>query len=185
MKKALIALAVVRSLIAVVIGGLLIGERKAQSDLEGQVTDFLDECGVKPKSIDVHGRPYLLYAAKGEADLTYVDLAPAAGTNSDQLLVHRLSHGKAERLTRFITFDYPSGGATPILREDGSYSEFATMNGKKVKFSAKADGSRLRVFADGRPAGETKLPQNVEVKGLSALDTGIGVEVEYSSPDCR
>ncbi|WP_181275905.1 hypothetical protein [Brevibacterium oceani] len=185
MKKALIALAVVCSLLAVIISGLLIGEQKAKSDLEGQVGEFLDECGVTATSIDVHGRPYLLYAAKGDADLTYADLDPVDGTNKDQLLIHRLSHGTADRLTRFITFDYPSAGATPVLNDDGSYSEFATIKGKKVTFSAQADDTKLQVFADGRPAGELKLPQSAEVKGVSAQEVGIGVEIEYSSSSCR
>lgn len=61
----------------------------------------------------------MLSAAQGRADLTCVDLNPKPGADKDQLLVHRLTDVGAERLTRFITVDYPQPGAKPVLNEDG------------------------------------------------------------------
>src|SRR5699024_4371232 len=102
MKKTLIALAVCCSLITAAVVGVAVAEFRAEAELESQVTDYLDECGIDASSIDVHGRPYLIYAAQHRADLTYVDTAPAAGANRDQLLIHRLVDGSADRLTRVL-----------------------------------------------------------------------------------
>lgn len=189
MKKALIALAVTVSLIAVIIGALVIAEFRAKAELESKATDFLDGCGVEASSIDVHGRPYLLTAAKGLAELTIVTLDPADGTNSDQLYVHRLHDGHADRLTRFITVDYPVDGAEPVLNPDGSLTEAATIDGKKVTFDAQASGKgekqHLRVSADGAEFEDIDMPQPIEVRTVAAGDDGIVVEVEYTSSDCR
>src|SRR5699024_10656575 len=119
MKKTLIALAVCCSLITAAVVGIAAAELHAEAELESQVTDYLDECGIDASSIDVHGRPYLIYAAQHRADLTFVDTAPASGANRDQLLVHRLVDGNADRLTRFITFAYPAE-ATPPQHAAGS-----------------------------------------------------------------
>lgn len=185
MKKVIIALVVACSLIAGAIGVVVIAESRAGAELESRVTAFLDDCGTAPSSIDVRGRPYILSAAQGHVDLTYVDLAPAAGTNKDQLLVHRLVDGEADRLTRFVTFDYPSSDATPDPNPDGSYSEVATLDDRKVTFSAATDDTTVQMLADGRPAGEIDLPQRASVRGVAATDQGVLVEVEYASSSCR
>ena len=184
MKKTLIALAVCCSLITAAVVGIAVAEFRAEAELESQVTDYLDECGIDASSIDVHGRPYLIYAAQHRADLTYVDTAPAAGANRDQLLIHRLVDGSADRLTRFITFDYPAE-ATPIKNADGSFSDSATVGAAPMTFSAEADDAHLRMFADARPAGEADLPQHAAVRDVSATDDGVVVEVEYASGGCR
>ena len=184
MKKTLIALAVCCSLITVAVVGIVAAELHAKAELESQVTAYLDECGIEASSIEVHGRPYLIYAAQNRADLTYVDTTPAAGINKDQLLIHRLIDGSADRLTRFITFDYPSA-ATPIKNADGSFSDSATVGAAPMTFSAEADDAHLRMFADGRQAGEADLPQHAAVRDVSATDDGVVVEVEYASSSCR
>jgi hypothetical protein len=107
----------------------------------------LNGCGITPDTIDVHGRPYLLYAAQHTADLSYVDLEPAKGTNKDQVLVHHLVDGHADRLTRFITVDYPSGQVSPVKNPDGSYTEAATIDGEEVTFSARTDHGDTRTTA--------------------------------------
>ena len=58
------------------IGGLVVAEQRAKVALEADVADYLDGCAITPDGIDVHGRPYLLYAAQHTADLSYVDLEP-------------------------------------------------------------------------------------------------------------
>lgn len=184
MKKAIIALAVTCSLNAGAIGLVVIVEFRAKAELESQVTAYLDDCGVEPTSIEVRGRPYLMYAAQDRADLTYVDTTPATGTNKDQLLVHRLVDGDADRLTRFITFDYPSE-AISIKESDGSFSNSATIGGTAVTFSAETDAAAVRMFADGREAEEVSLPQSASVRNVSATDCGDGVEVEYAPSSCR
>lgn len=184
MKKAIIALVVTCSLIAGVIGVAVVAEFRAKAELESQVTAYLDDCGVEPTSIEVHGRPYRIYAAQDRADLTYVDTTPATGTNKDQLLVHRLVDGEADRLTRFITFDYPSA-ATPIKNSDGSFSDSVTIGGTTVTFSAESDAAAVRMFADGREAGEVSLSQSASVRNVSATDDGVVVELEYASSSCR
>ncbi|WP_432789304.1 hypothetical protein QYM46_13310 [Brevibacterium sp. K11IcPPYGO002] len=185
MKKALISLAAVVATIAAIIGGLLIGENRAKAVLEADVADYLDGCVITPDTIDVHGRPYLLYAAQHTADLSYVDLDPAKGTNKDQVLVHHLVDGHADRLTRFITFDYPSGQVRPVKNPDDSYTEVATIDGKKVTFSARTEGNRLDVLGNGRSLTDRALPQEAEVRNVSAGDDGVVVEVEYADTACR
>lgn len=200
MKKALISLTATVVILLAIIGSLVIAENRAKVALESDVSDYLRACDIEPNVIDVHGRPYLLYAAKHTADLTYVDVDPAAGTNKDQLLVHRLVDGHAGRLTRFITFDYPSSDATPVKNPDDSYTEVATIDGEDVTFSATTDadrtgstprdgdrphGSRLDVLADGRKLSELSLPQPAEVENVSAGEDGVIVEVEYADVDCR
>src|SRR5699024_444321 len=97
MKKTLIALAVCCSLITVAVVGIVAAELQAKAELESQVTAYLDECGIEASSIEVHGRPYLIYAAQNRADLTYVDTTPAAGINNDQVPIHRHHEGRDER----------------------------------------------------------------------------------------
>src|SRR5699024_1102584 len=184
MKKTLIALAVCCSLITAAVVGVAVAEFRAEAELESQVTDYLDECGIDASSIDVHGRPYLIYAAQHRADLTYVDTAPAADANRDQLLIHRLVDGSADRLTRFITFDYPAE-ATPIKNADGPSPDSATVAAAPLPFAAEADDAHLRLFADARPAAEADLPQDAAVSDVSATDDGVVVEVEYASGGCR
>lgn len=185
MKKVIIALVVACSIIAGAIGAVVIAESRAGAELESRVTAFLDDCGTVPSSIDVRGRPYILSAAQGRVGLTYVDLSPVAGTNKDQLLVHRLVDGEADRLTRFVTFDYPSADASPVPHADGSYSDVASLNDRKVTFSAAIDDTAVQVLADGRPSGEIDLPQHASVRGVAATDDGVLVEVEYASSSCR
>lgn len=200
MKKALISLTATVVILLAIIGSLVIAENRAKVALESDVSDYLRACDIEPNAIDVHGRPYLLYAAKHTADLTYVDVDPAAGTNKDQLLVHRLVDGHTDRLTRFITVDYPSSDATPVKNPDDSYTEVATIDGEDVTFSATIDadrtgstrtdgdrthGSRLDVFADDRQLSELSLPQPAEVENVSAGEDGVIVEVEYADVDCR
>lgn len=184
MKKTLIALAVCCSLIIVAVIGIAAAELHAKTELESQVTAYLDECGIEASTIEVHGRPYLIYAAQDRADLTYVDTAPAAGANKDQLLIHRLVDGRADRLTRFITFDYPAA-ATPIKNADGSFSDSATIGAAPVTFSAEAGRTSVRMFADGQEAGRGDLLQPAMVRDVSATDDGVVVEVEYASSSCR
>lgn len=184
MKKTLIALAVCCSLITVAVGGIVAAELHAEAELESQVTAYLDECGIEASAIEVHGRPFLIYAAQHRADLTYVETAPAAGVNKDQLLIHRLVDGEADRLTRFITFDYPSAAA-PIKNADGSFSDSATVGAAPMTFSAEADDTDLRMLADGRQVGEADLAEHAAVRDVSATDDGVVVEVEYASSSCR
>lgn len=185
MKKALISLAAVVVIILAIIGGLVIGEQRAKVALESDVADYLHGCDIDPEVIDVHGRPYLLFAAKHTADLSYVDITPEDGTNKDQILVHHLVDGHADRLTRFITFDYPSGQVTPVKNPDDSFTEAATIDGEKVGFSARTAGNRLDVLANGHRLTDVALPQAAEVKNVAAGDDGIMVEVEYAATDCR
>lgn len=182
MKKALIALASALCLIAASIGALFVWEHQSKLALEAQVEGFLDACGNDATAIDVHGRPYILYAMRDSADLSYVDLRLQAGTNKDQLLVHQLSQGRANRLSRFVTFDHPDGDVDPIERPDGSFTEAAMINGSKVIFSA---DDRLQLFADDHRAGQIELDQDVTVKSSAVTDSGVVVELEYASPDCR
>ncbi|WP_098731532.1 hypothetical protein [Brevibacterium epidermidis] len=195
MKKALIALGTVVIILIALIGGLVVAEQRAKVALESDVDDYLDGCAITPDGIDVHGRPYLLYAAQHTADLSYVDLEPAKGTNKDQVLVHHLVDGHADRLTRFITVDYPSGQVSPVKNPDGSYTEAATIDGEEVTFSARTDhsegtdhgddGTRLEVLANGRQHSTMTLPRTAEVRAVSAGDDGVIVEIEYADPNCR
>lgn len=189
MKKALIALGTIVIILIALIGGLVVAEHRAKVALEADVADYLDGCSITPDAIDVHGRPYLLYAAQHTADLSYVDLEPAKGTNKDQVLVHHLVDGHADRLTRFITVDYPSGQVSPVKNPDGSYTEAATIDGEEVTFSARADhvddGTRLEVLANGRQHSSMTLPRTAEVRAVSAGDDGVIVEIEYAHPNCR
>lgn len=184
MKKAIIALVSVLCIIAAAIGALFVWEHQSKLALESQVEDFLDSCDTAATSIDVHGRPYILSAMRGSADLTYVDLTLQAGTNKDQLLVHRLSDSHADRLTRFVTFDHPDGDVEPIERADGSFTDSAKVDGAKVTFTADVTDDRLQVFADGHRTGQIELKQDVTVKGTAVTNTGVVVELEYDSPDC-
>lgn len=184
MKKAIIALVSVLCLIAAAVGALFIWEHQSKLALEAQVEDFLDDCGTDATAIDVHGRPYLLYAMRDSVDLTYVDLDLHAGTNKDQLLIHRLREGHPDRLTRFVTFDHPEGDVEPIERSDGSFTDAAMVNGTKSTFSADVTDRRLELFADGHRAGGIDVDQDVTVDGTAVTNTGVVVELEYVSPKC-
>ncbi|AMT94552.1 hypothetical protein A2T55_12905 [Brevibacterium linens] len=189
MKKALIALGTIVIILIALIGGFVVAEQRAKVALEADVADYLDGCSITPDAIDVHGRPYLLYAAQHTADLSYVDLEPAKGTNKDQVLVHHLVDGHADRLTRFISVDYPSGQVSPVKNPDGSYTEAATIDGEEVTFSARADhvddGTHLDVLANGRQHSSMTIPRTAEVRAVSAGDDGVIVEIEYAHPNCR
>ncbi|SDS33878.1 hypothetical protein SAMN04489752_1493 [Brevibacterium siliguriense] len=189
MKKALIALGTIVIILIALVGGLIVAEQRAKASLEADVAEYLDSCAITPDRVDVHGRPYLVYAAQHTADLTYVDLEPAKGTNKDQVLVHHLVDGHADRLTRFITFDYPSGTVRPVKNADDSYTEVAEIDGEEVTFSARTDpsddGTRLDVLANGRQHARFTLPRTAEVRAVSAGDDGVIVEIEYADPNCR
>lgn len=158
MKKAIIALASLLVIIAAAVGALFVWEHQSKLALEGQVEDSVD--------------------------LTYVDLELQDGTNKDQLLVHRLSNGEPESLTRFVTFDHPDGEVEPIERADGSFTDSAEVNGSRVTFSADVADDRLQVFADGSATGQIEMKQDVTVKGTAVTNAGVVVELEYDSPDC-
>lgn len=128
-------------------------------------------------------------------DLSYVDLESAKGTNKDQVLVHHLVDGHADRLTRFITVDYPSGRVSPVKNPDDSYTEAATIDGEEVTFSVRTDngdtrtdrgdtGTRLEVLANGQQHSSMTLPQTAEVRAVSAGDDGVIVEIEYADANC-
>lgn len=184
MKKTVIALASVLCIIAAAIGALFVWEHQSKLTLEAQVADYLEACDTDASAIDVHGRPYILYALGDSVDLTYVDLGLQDGTNQDQLLVHRLSGGHADRLTRFVTFDHPAGDVDPIERANGSFTDSAMVDGSKVTFSAAVTDHSLQVSGNGRPAGEIDIEQDVAVRGTAVTNTGVVVELEYDSPDC-
>lgn len=188
MKKALIALGTITVILIALIGGLIVAEQRAKVELEADVADYLDGCAITPDGIDVHGRPYLLYAAQHTADLSYVDLEPEEGSNKDQVLVHHLVDGHADRLTRFITVDYPSGQVSPVKNPDDSYTETATIDGEETTFSARTDNrdadTRLNVLANGQTHSSMTLPRAAEVRAVSAGDDGVIVEIEYADPNC-
>ncbi|GAA0036178.1 MULTISPECIES: hypothetical protein [Brevibacterium] len=184
MKKALIALTAVLSAIAVAVGALFIWEYRSKAQLEAQVEDYLGECNVKSENIEVHGRPFILSAIEDKVDLTYVDLAPAPGTNKDQILIHRLSNGRADRLTRFITFDYPQGDVRPVTDADGAFTDKARLDGKEVTFTASMKGKTLSAFGNKRSVGEVKLTTKAELLNVSATDKGIVAELEYPGNGC-
>lgn len=184
MKKALIALTAVLSAIAVAVGALFFWEYRSKAQLEAQVEDYLGECRVKSESVEVHGRPFILSAIEDKVDLTYVDLAPAPGTNKDQILIHRLAGGRADRLTRFITFDYPQGDVRPITDADGAFTDQAHVNGKVTTFSGAMKGKTLSAFGNRRSVGEVALTTKAELLGVSATDKGIVAELEYPGNGC-
>lgn len=136
MKKAIIALASLLVIIAAAVGALFVWEHQSKLALEGQVEDSVD--------------------------LTYVDLELQDGTNKDQLLVHRLSNGEPESLTRFVTFDHPEGEVDPIERVDG----------EKVTYSADVKDHKLRLVADGHKTGEIAVEKGVSQNGAAVTDTG-------------
>lgn len=135
MKKAIIALASLLVIIAAAVGALFVWEHQSKLALEGQVEDSVD--------------------------LTYVDLELQDGTNKDQLLVHRLSNGEPESLTRFVTFDHPEGEVDPIERVDG----------EKVTYSADVKDHKLRLVADGHKTGEIAVEKGVSQNGAAVTDT--------------
>lgn len=135
MKKAIIALASLLVIIAAAVGALFVWEHQSKLALEGQVEDAVD--------------------------LTYVDLELQDGTNKDQLLVHRLSNGEPESLTRFVTFDHPEGEVDPIERVDG----------EKVTYSADVKDHKLRLVADGHKTGEIAVEKGVSQNGAAVTDT--------------
>ncbi|MCD1284451.1 MULTISPECIES: hypothetical protein [unclassified Brevibacterium] len=183
MKKVLIALTSIVCIIGAVVGGLAIWEHRSKISLEAEVEDYLDDVGIDATGIDVHGRPYIIFALQDSVDLTYVDLALQDGTNKDQLLLHRLSNGRPERLTRFVTFDHPSGEVDPIERADGSFTDSAMVDGSKVTFTAKVTDDRLELFADGAEAGTIDVGPGVTAEGAAVTDTSVVVELGYDSPD--
>ncbi|MDN5656259.1 hypothetical protein [Brevibacterium sandarakinum] len=136
MKKAIIALASLLVIIAAAVGALFVWEHQSKLALEGQVEDSVD--------------------------LTYVDLELQDGTNKDQLLVHQLSNGEPESLTRFVTFDHPEGEVDPIERVDG----------EKVTYSADVKDHKLRLVADGHKTGEIAVEKGVSQNGAAVTDTG-------------
>ncbi|SDR74040.1 hypothetical protein SAMN04489751_0287 [Brevibacterium sandarakinum] len=183
MKKAIIALASLLVIIAAAVGALFVWEHQSKLALEGQVEDYLDERSIDASAIDVHGRPYILFAMRDSVDLTYVDLELQDGTNKDQLLVHRLSNGEPDRLTRFVTFDHPEGEVDPIERADGSFTESAMVDGTKVTYSADVKDHKLRLFADGHKTGEIAVEKGVSQNGAAVTDTGVVIGLDYDSPD--
>lgn len=185
MKKAIITLVSLLCIIAAAIGALFVWEHQSKLALEGQVEDYLDNCSIDASAIDVHGRPYILFAMRDSVDLTYVDLALQAGTNNDQLLVHRLSEGRSERLTRFVTFDHPEGDVDPIERANGSFTDSAMVDGERVTYSADVTDHRLQLFAAGEEAGEIRVEQDVTIRGAAVTDTGVVVELEYAASACE
>lgn len=135
MKKAIIALASLLVIIAAAVGALFVWEHQSKLALEGQVEDSVD--------------------------LTYVDLELQDGTNKDQLLVHQLSNGEPESLTRFVTFDHPEGEVGPIEGTDG----------EKVTYSAHVKDHKLRLVADGHKTGEIAVEKGVSQNGAAVTDT--------------
>ncbi|MDN5588490.1 MAG: hypothetical protein L0G69_18210 [Brevibacterium sp.] len=135
MKKAIIALASLLVIIAAAVGALFVWEHQSKLALEGQVEDAVD--------------------------LTYVDLELQDGTNKDQLLVHQLSNGEPESLTRFVTFDHPEGEVGPIEGTDG----------EKVTYSADVKDHKLRLVADGHKTGEIAVEKGVSQNGAAVTDT--------------
>ncbi|MCM1014103.1 hypothetical protein [Brevibacterium sp. XM4083] len=184
MKKVIITLTSILSVLAVGVGALFYWEYRSKAQLEAQVEDYLGTCDVKPSHLEVHGRPFILSAMAERAELTYVDVAPQPGMNKDQLLVRELADGKADRVTRFVTFDYPKAGAQPVEDADGAYTDKATIDGKTVKFSGTAGDGRLEVFADGRSFGELPLRKNVTLTSVFANQSGVAAELEYAGPTC-
>lgn len=180
MKKAIIALASTLCIFAAAIGAVFVWEHQSKLALEGQVEDYLDDCSIDASAIDVHGRPYILFAMRDTVDLTYVDLKLQDGTNKDQLLVHRLRNGHPDRLTRFVTFDHPAGEVDPIERADGSFTDSAMVDGKKVTYSADVKDHKLRLFADGHKTGEVTVDEGVSQNGTAVTDTGVVVELDYA-----
>lgn len=183
MKKALIALVSVIGIIAVAVSGLFVWEQQSKRALESQVEDYLDDRGVESTGVDVHGRPSILYALQGSVDLSYVDLVLQGGTNKDQLLVHRLGDGRADRLTRFVTFDHPAGDVDPLERADGSFTDSAMVDGQKVSYTAEVKDHRVQLLADGHRSAAIAVEQSVTAYGAVVTDTGVVVELEYSSSD--
>lgn len=145
MKKAIIALASLLVIIAAAVGALFVWEHQSKLALEGQVEDSVD--------------------------LTYVDLELQDGTNKDQLLVHRLSNGEPESLTRFVTFDHPEGEVDPIEGTDGSFTDSAMTDGEKVTYSAHVKDHKLRLVADGHKTGEIAVEKGVSQNGAAVTDT--------------
>lgn len=183
MKKALIALTSIICIIAAAIGGLAFWEHRSKLSLEAEVENYLHDAGIEATGIDVHGRPAIIFALQDSVDLTYVDLALQDGTNSDQFLLHRLRDGRPERLTRFVTFDHPSGEVDPIRRTDGSFTDSALVDGTKVTFTPKVTDDHLELFADGAEAGTIDVGPGVTAEGAAVTDTGVVVELHYDSPD--
>lgn len=145
MKKAIIALASLLVIIAAAVGALFVWEHQSKLALEGQVEDSVD--------------------------LTYVDLELQDGTNKDQLLVHQLSNGEPESLTRFVTFDHPEGEVGPIEGTDGSFTDSAMVDGEKVTYSADVKDHKLRLVADGHKTGEIAVEKGVSQNGAAVTDT--------------
>ena len=184
MKKVIIALTSVLTALAVGIGALFFWEYRSKAQLEAQVEDYLGGCDVTASGIEVHGRPYILSAMAERAELTYVDLAPQAGTKKDQLIVHELSDGRAARVSRFVTFDYPQADARPVEDEAGAFTDQATMGGKTVTFSGTAGDGKLEVFADDRSIGRPDLPNGATLTSVFANNDGVAAEIEYADPTC-
>lgn len=185
MKKALLALSITFGLIIALVGGVLVWEHQSKLKLEAQVNDYLTNCDIQSTSIDVHGRPYIIFAMEDSADLTYVNLKQAEGIVQDQALIHRLTKGKADKMDRFTTFEFPSEDASPIENEDGSFSNKALVAGKEMTFNASIKGSTLRVTGNGKQIGEIKLDRDATISGVVANKQGVLVDMEYTSANCR
>lgn len=184
MKTAIITLASLLCIIVAAVGALFVWEHRSKLALEGQVEAYLGDCSIDASGIDVHGRPYILFAMRDSVDLTYVDLPLHDGTNKDQLLVHRLSDGRSDRLTRFVSFEHPEGDVDPIKSADGSFTDAAMVDGEHVVYAADVADQQLQLSAAGSRTGAIDLQQDAEVKGTAVTDDGVVVEIEYTDPDC-
>lgn len=181
MKKTLLLLPLLTALGG---AGLVAAEHAAGSSLDTDVRDRVEALAPDGRVTDanVRGRPYLLSRTEDQVSTAYVEIAPTQGRKRHMVLVQDLDleAERAQTVRTFVWLPYPSAGTTPITTKDGAFTEKARVNGQPVRFDASYDGKQIIPSARGGAAPEPvsiKAPRNSTVAGVSAMDTGLAVEL--------
>lgn len=192
MRKALVAL----TLMAVSIGGLMIGENSAHTYLD---TKFVDMVGSTfPNAYidhtDVRGQPYLISRFDEAVSTGYAYLYPGEDGSDRIVLVQNLdlNTGRTQRIRTFVTVPYPSGLPEPKLDTTANRSQAlfgtdlvtygAELNGSTVTFNiaeSDVDTSRFVPAPTSVPTtvADGSLAAGSQITRVVPKDDGLLVEV--------
>lgn len=142
MRRTLITL----TLVAVVVGGLVVAERTSHTYLESEFVTMVDSTfpNTRIDRTDVRGRPYLVSRSKRMISTAYAYLYPAVDGSYEVVLVQDLdlTTGTAGRVRTFLTVPFPDGLPEPQIDTTPDRSQ-ALFGDELVTYRAELDGNRV------------------------------------------
>jgi hypothetical protein len=171
---------------AVVGIGAVAAEKSAHSSLDGDLRSAVARVlpGERVQETNVRGRPYLVSRLEDRVSTAYVSLVPDARAVERTLLVQELdlATGRARQLRYFVTLPYAAGArGVPVRDSAGAYTDRASVDGRRVRYSAALDGDTVRVSASS--GSSPKAVKSLQVKGMhlvgkpAAKEGGVLVEL--------